>query len=590
MNTKPPKSKITVNNSGGGQATEWDIPAKKGVGFLMIFGCFFGGIPLLMISAVTLLSIFGNGEKSEGSLWGIIGAVVFLSIFILIGGAVFYLGMKMRYTSYQVKLRHGGVSVVKKFLRKETTEKLEGGNVHGVGLYSNSSTNGKPDYGLLVKAREGVDIKLASGVKEDELRWLASEMLAGLAQQGGLPTEEEMEAAYFSSDAGGELEKGVKEFKKQGVSVSLLDGGGEEFVIEKRGSAIGKTMIFGGLFRMIFSSVFIWIGFFADNSDLIFGMVGMLVAVGAFVTFILGISKLGTSEKYTFKTDVIVKEKLRSGVSKSKTTIQKSSFKKVEVKSNGNSNGEERYSVKLIDKGSEKPLKIFSWVNHEVTELVEHKVKAWLKPAVAVVPEVASGESYGSAYGSSIAVEKTVKEIPAQPTVLPSDVPIYSSSMNFKDMKGGIWIFRIGLSLFLCVGLGLTIFGVLNIKTAKESESWPSEQGVILSSKISVNSGSDSTTYGADVTYRYKVKGNTYENDKVTASEVSTSNRGRAKKIVKRYRVGKKVAVYYDPDDPEESVLETGLTGASWFLPGMGLAFFIIPLIILICIEKARRQ
>jgi hypothetical protein len=494
-------------------------------------------------------------------------------------------------------VQDGAVEVVRFFSGKETVDKLNRGNLRGVGLYSNSSTNNKPNYGLVVKARKGGDIRFSNEHKENELRWLASEMLASLADQGGLPTEKEKEEMYFSNSEDGEggdpagTQSGSANFEKHGVKITLL--GGDEFVIEKNGSKIGKMMLIGGLFGVVFSSIFIGIGFFADDGDLIFGIVGIIFATISFLIFILGLSKLGTSVKFTFNADSVAKEKFRGGVSKSKTSYQKSSFQKLKVKSSGSSNGATRYSVEL--KSGHKPLKLFSWVDQDVSEVVKHKVNAWLKPDTARSASDSSSSSASESpamagYGSAMTVEQTSSTPATSKTISPDEVSIYSSTPNLKEIKGGKWFLRIFLSIFLIVGIGMIVFGVSNIRTAKDSETWPSKEGVILKSKISVNTSDDGTTYGADVSYEFRVGDMKYKGDKVTISEVSTSNRSRAKKIVKRYRKGSEVPVFYDPNDPERNVLEPGLSGGSWLLPGIGLAFLIIPLIILITIEKANRK
>ena len=584
MNTQPPKSNISARQSGNGQ--EWEIPAKKGVGFLMICGFFFGGLPLLILALTVYTAMTGDGDTSSiSSLWEVLGLTAFLGVFVLIGGVASYLGYKTRYTSYLVCLCDGSVAVVKRFLRKESTEKLERGNVYGVGLYSNSETNGKSDYGLLVKARKGNGIKFSKEYKEDELRWLASEMLVELSKQGGLPTGQEMEEMYFIPDEG-EDERGTeRKFLKQGVNISLLDD--DDFVIEKSGSVIGKSMFLSGLTGMIFSSIFIWIGFGAGNGDPIFGVVGLLIAIVSLVVFVWGLTKFGTTEKYTFKYDTIVKEKLRGGVSQKKTTYRKSSFKRLKVKSSGSSNGVERYSVKLEGgEATSKTLKLFSWVNEDVSAVVKHKVNIWLKPETTSSQQL-SERSHSSGYGGSIQVENTPVDYTLLLEISPDEVPIYTSTVDLKDIKGGKWFLRAFLGAFLAIGLGMITVGVSSIKTAKDSETWPSIEGMILKSKITINDGDDSVTYGADVSYQYVINNQTYKGDKVTISEMSTSDRSRARKIVNRYPSGQKVAVFYDPVAPETSVLERGLSGGSWLVPGIGLFFFIIPLSMLIMTEKA---
>lgn len=583
MNEKPPKSNIIEKSIGNGK--EWEIPAKKGVGCLMLFGFAFCVIPLMALVIFVYQAITGTGEPTP--IWAILGVGLFLSIFLMIGGGISYFGYKSSRTSYRVRVVDGAVEVVKQCCNKETIEKLDRKSVQGVGLYTNSRVNNKPVYGLVAKARGGEDLRFLSGHANDELRWLASEILTTLSEQGGLPTEEEMEEMYFGDNDDTGVASNGANFEKQGVKISLL--GGDEFEIEKRGTAIAKPMVIGGLFGMIFGGVFFWIGFLADNGPIIFGIVGAIIDMVSFILFFSGIKKLGTTEKFTFKSDTIIKEKLRGSVSNQKTVYQKSDYRELEVKSSGSSNNEARFSVKL--KGGAKDLVIFQWVNQDVSQAVKHKVNAWLKPENASPTSLNRSEDVvSSGYGSAITVETTVVDYPERKVISPKEVLIYSSSPNLKDVKGGKWFVRAFLGIFLAVGLGLVITGISNIKSARESMTWPATKGVILKSEVKTSRSDDSTTYGADISYEYQVNKQTYTGNKVTFGDVSTSKRSRAEKIVDRFPVEKTVDVFYNPEDPKSSVLEPGLNGGIWLLPGVGSVFLIIPLIILIAAERGYRK
>jgi len=151
------------------------------------------------------------------------------------------------------------------------------------------------------------------------------------------------------------------------------------------------------------------------------------------------------------------------------------------------------------------------------------------------------------------------------------------------EMKRRIVPALFGL-VFLAVGIGVTAWGWNVLGDAKASTSWPSVDGSVISSKVerertSRRSGGrrrTSTTYGAEVRYRYSVDGNEYSSDKVSFGDYSSSNRARAQGIVDRYPVGKTVQVYYDPNTPETAVLESG-TSWSCYLPiGLGIIFTIV--------------
>ena len=584
MSVQPAKSKITAKQIG--DSGEWEIPAKKGVNFFMIFGLFFGGIPSLMLFLILFSNV--NVESALGKL----GMVVFLSPFIAIGFGLAYMGYRMSYTSYKISVRGKAVEVAKVLKGKKQVEKVDAGDVYGIGLYKASETNGRPNYGLFVRAMDGESIKLASGRKEDELRWLASEMMTVLSRQGGLPDQDDLEKNYFkSNEVDGEgvgAERG--EFVKASTRMYHNEHG--NFVLESNTSKIGLWQVIGGLAGCLFAAVFVWIGFFAEDGDLIFGIVGAVIMSVAFVIFVVGLTKLGTYETFTFEDERVMREKFRSGESKVQIRFPKQDFNKLKVRSSGSVNDDPRYSVVL--KGPNEKLKLLGFVDSDVMGLLKIKVNQWLDGKDPEGSEVSNkcGESTGySGYGESISIDRPDDGVSQAAKLYESeDVEIYRGHQSISDVKGGKWVIRVCLGAFFLAGLGMLVFGVLNLIKAKESEEWEGVDGVITSSEISEHRGEDSTTYGADVTYTYRIKGKEYEGDSVTVSEMSTSNYGRAQKIVAQYPKGDDVTVYYDSSDPSDSVLERGISGGSWISPGVGLAFLIITLLVFIALGKGDKK
>ncbi len=590
MSVQPKKSKVVVRDVG--DSVEWVIPAKKGINFMMVFGLFFGGIPLLIGCFLVYASLFGTvvsgSQTASGSLMALVAGAVFLSVFVLIGFGLAYFGYKVSRTSYKVSVRGGAVEVTDIFRGKEKSERVEAGDVYGVGLYKSSTTNNKANYGVFVRAIEGKGIQFFTGVKEDEQRWLASEMMTVLSRQGGLRDPAEMAKSYFSSGSeGGSDASQEGDFSTGALRLYHEEGG--QFVIEKNTSKTGLKMALGSFGALLFGGIFAGVGFLADDGDVIFAITGSVMMLVAFGVFIYGLTRLGTRETFTFEEDRILKEKFRKGVSQAKIRFPKADFQTLIVKSSGSSNGEERYSVTL--KGSKEKLTLFSWVEGEVSEVVKYKVNGWLKPEEPVTDKKrSSDEGYGG-YGEAMRVERPEDAVNVSAEIYqPDDVPVYNGQTDISDVKGGIWAIRAFISLFLLVGLGVLIFGVLNYIKAKDSETWEKVKGVVISSEISKSSSDGGTTYGADVIYRYRVNKKKYKGDDVTVSEVSTSSYSRAQQIVARYPKRKKVAVYYDPDDPSDSVLERGVSGANWFLPLFGLGFIIIPGGMLFCIERSHRK
>ena len=144
---------------------------------------------------------------------------------------------------------------------------------------------------------------------------------------------------------------------------------------------------------------------------------------------------------------------------------------------------------------------------------------------------------------------------------------------------------RIFPLIFVVAGLIIAFVGVRGLVKAKASVDWPSSQGKIVSSSLEShrstgNNSRSSTTYHADILYEFSVEGTTFNGTRVAYGDYGTSNPSRARRIVNRYPKEKSVTVYYMPENPEECLLEPGLKAQSWVLPGLGLVFFIIGILI----------
>jgi len=103
---------------------------------------------------------------------------------------------------------------------------------------------------------------------------------------------------------------------------------------------------------------------------------------------------------------------------------------------------------------------------------------------------------------------------------------------------------------------------------AEQAIHWPTVVGTILESRVQVRTSSSETGTEFDpvIRYRYRVQGQEYVNS--TWQKIGNSpTRQEAQDIVDRYPQGKRTTVYYDPADPQNSVLVPGNTSeTSWVL------------------------
>ncbi len=93
------------------------------------------------------------------------------------------------------------------------------------------------------------------------------------------------------------------------------------------------------------------------------------------------------------------------------------------------------------------------------------------------------------------------------------------------------------------------------------AKNWLQVQGRIARSKLAVRRPPEGNEIGTavnvpDVAYTFSVRGQSYQGKRVSLGDIS----GRfAEEAVRRYPVGATVAVFYDPNDPTDCVLERGL-------------------------------
>ena len=129
------------------------------------------------------------------------------------------------------------------------------------------------------------------------------------------------------------------------------------------------------------------------------------------------------------------------------------------------------------------------------------------------------------------------------------------------------------------IGFGwLTVQGFLVRHELNASQSWPSADGRIEASGISVRGigGRRGNYIRADITYSYKVGIDSYLGSRIGIGDTGSGLRTE-RSLVSRYPVGAAVRVYYRPDDPRHAVLDrSGDQAPGWLLVVELLATLIL--------------
>lgn len=126
------------------------------------------------------------------------------------------------------------------------------------------------------------------------------------------------------------------------------------------------------------------------------------------------------------------------------------------------------------------------------------------------------------------------------------------------------------LVIFLFIfGSVLTLAGLKLIHNARESLYWPKTEGVITQSFMDWDRHRQQY---ANIRYSFIVNGEKITGFQISAKDTNISD----EELLKKYPVGKKVIVYYDPENPENSLLEPGYSWQSYQAFVLGIIFLLI--------------
>ncbi|HOX41962.1 MAG TPA: DUF3592 domain-containing protein [Myxococcota bacterium] len=140
-------------------------------------------------------------------------------------------------------------------------------------------------------------------------------------------------------------------------------------------------------------------------------------------------------------------------------------------------------------------------------------------------------------------------------------------------------------------GLAAFVYGVQGWAATYEVRGWPATEGEVQEAWREVERRGDHHITKLYVTYTYRVAGREHRGQRVDAASEFVAQPGgaayhvvsdsEADELLARYREGRTVRVYYDPEDPQRSLLTKGLGYwhdiAMWAgLPLAALGFFLV--------------
>ena len=137
------------------------------------------------------------------------------------------------------------------------------------------------------------------------------------------------------------------------------------------------------------------------------------------------------------------------------------------------------------------------------------------------------------------------------------------------------------------IGLILLAVSAINLQKAQATKGWPSVSGKILRSQIVPvekirEKKQKLVLYRPEMAYSYSVGGKEYVAETIRTDLQSQSNPADLKRLLDTYPVGQTVAVFYNPANPAEAVLEPGDNPQTKSLLGCGIVLAVVAGIMLV--------
>jgi len=159
--------------------------------------------------------------------------------------------------------------------------------------------------------------------------------------------------------------------------------------------------------------------------------------------------------------------------------------------------------------------------------------------------------------------------------MLPPDfLEVHVSSMHVGNL---IW--RIALMTLIAFAIRSTYQVAADIRDTKKSINWPSTSGDV-SRFVDINSQLSPKAWADDqiVEYRYIVNGKEYNGKRVSFSRRSKWQYNEVKALASPWLLKPETIVYFDPENPNLSVLQKG--GSNFW----NIGFLCLQIIAIVCL------
>lgn len=140
----------------------------------------------------------------------------------------------------------------------------------------------------------------------------------------------------------------------------------------------------------------------------------------------------------------------------------------------------------------------------------------------------------------------------------------------------------LGLFAALLLLAGMALLFLVRVPKAIASLTWPTTEGVVISSRVVETGPATDVSWYPHVSYRYSANGKEYTSQAIEVIVVANGNTDfQARRVTERYPAGKRVQVHYDLDNPAVALLEAGVpdndvSTSFLFFAGIAGAFVLL--------------
>jgi hypothetical protein len=142
-------------------------------------------------------------------------------------------------------------------------------------------------------------------------------------------------------------------------------------------------------------------------------------------------------------------------------------------------------------------------------------------------------------------------------------------------------------AVFSGLGLFTLILVPFGIRKSKGIQHWPSTPGAITESTIMETFGHAGRIEEPKLSYTYILNGREYVGHTIAITEVDSSSRQAAQDKIAPYPVGRQFEVFYNPEKPEDAVLEKQSSPVVFVMFGIvGAVFITVGILIILNLFK----